>query len=249
MHTTRRRIGRGHVFPPHAHPGWSVAVVEAGSGYIRLRRGSVAAGRGAVTVLYPGEAHSSTVHREDGLGYTVFDLDEAEAAAIHGSTSTPAFDSALVDDAGIARGLRKADRLRRAGEDLGADSILALALRALFARHAGADQADPAPSSAGVRAARDLLDTVPAGPITLAELAAAAGVSPATLVRRFVAETGLTPHRYLVSRRVDRAKIMLAGGMPAAQVAALAGFADQSHLHRHFTRDVGVTPGRFQAAT
>jgi AraC-like DNA-binding protein len=101
-------------------------------------------------------------------------------------------------------------------------------------------------SDSAIRAARDLLDADETGRVTLTELAAAAAVSPATLVRRFVAETGLTPHRYLVSRRVDRAKALLARGLPVAEAAVLAGFADQSHLHRHFTSAVGVTPGRFR---
>ncbi|MEJ3653119.1 AraC family transcriptional regulator [Actinomycetes bacterium KLBMP 9759] len=234
------------MFPLHAHLSWSVALVEAGTGFVRLRRGSVAAGRGAVTVLHPGEAHRSAAHPEHGLDYTVLDLDEPAAAAIHAATSTPTFPSALIDDAGIARGLRAAVRLRRAGDALGAESALAVALEVLFSRYTAARPADPPPRSSGTHPARDLLNAVSSGPVTLADLAAAAGMSPATLVRRFVAETGLTPYRYLVSRRIDRAKALLAEGMPAAEVAVRVGFVDQSHLHRHFTRDVGVTPGRFQ---
>jgi AraC-like DNA-binding protein len=245
MHASRRRVRRGHVFPRHAHQGWSVAVVHSGAGYVRARGAPVTAGGGAVTVLHPGEAHRSRVHRDDGLDYTVFDLDEPDVAVLHERSSTPTFASSLVHDADVARGLRAADRLRRTGEVLGADAALAVALQALFARHAGARPVDAAPDSA-IRAARDLLDADETGRLTLAELAAAAAVSPATLVRRFVAETGLTPHRYLVSRRVDRAKVLLARGVPVAEAAALAGFADQSHLHRHFTPAVGVTPGRFR---
>lgn len=58
--------------------------------------------------------------------------------------------------------------------------------------------------------------------------------------------TGQSPHRFVIGRRIERAKELIAGrGVPLAQVAAAVGFADQSHFTRHFRRIVGVTPGRF----
>ena len=68
---------------------------------------------------------------------------------------------------------------------------------------------------------------------------------PTHLVRAFSAEFGLPPHRYLTGRRVDLARRLVLGGMPAAEVAGVAGFHDQSHLTRHFRRVTGTTPGRF----
>jgi len=65
------------------------------------------------------------------------------------------------------------------------------------------------------------------------------------LLRRFRAETGLAPYEYVVSRRIEEARRLLAAGLPPAEVSVRAGFADQSHLNRHFRRIVGVTPGRF----
>ena len=44
------------------------------------------------------------------------------------------------------------------------------------------------------------------------------------------------------------ARGLLAGGMPPAEAAAAAGFADQAHLGRHFKRIVGVPPGAYQRA-
>lgn len=83
------------------------------------------------------------------------------------------------------------------------------------------------------------------GDLALADLAAAAGLSAYHFARRFRATTGQTPHQYVIERRVERAKELLAGGMPPAQVAEAVGFADQSHLIRHFRRIVGVTPSKF----
>ncbi|MET0931390.1 MAG: helix-turn-helix domain-containing protein [Aeromicrobium sp.] len=54
--------------------------------------------------------------------------------------------------------------------------------------------------------------------------------------------TLLPPHRYVTSRRVDRARRLLLDGMPAAGVAVAVGFHDQAHLTGHFCRMLGVTP-------
>ena len=83
---------------------------------------------------------------------------------------------------------------------------------------------------------------------TLHELALAAGVSPFHFVRIFKQMTGLTPHQYVMSRRIARARQLLEEGvMPIAAIAAETGFASQSHLTELFRREVGVTPGAYQA--
>jgi AraC family transcriptional regulator len=79
-------------------------------------------------------------------------------------------------------------------------------------------------------------------------MAAVARLSPYHFARQFKAATGLPPHRYVIARRVERAKQLLQAGteLSLAQVAARAGFSDQSQFSRHFRRLVGVTPGRFR---
>lgn len=82
--------------------------------------------------------------------------------------------------------------------------------------------------------------------LDLAELAAVAGLSPWHFARRFRLATGTSPHRYVIHRRVERARALLRGGdQTLADIAAAVGFADQGHLGRHFSRLVGVTPAAF----
>jgi AraC family transcriptional regulator len=83
---------------------------------------------------------------------------------------------------------------------------------------------------------------------TLEQIAAVARLSPYHFARQFKAATGLPPHQYVIARRVERAKQLLQGGhdLPLAEVAAYAGFSDQSQFSRHFKRLVGVTPGQFR---
>jgi AraC family transcriptional regulator len=86
-----------------------------------------------------------------------------------------------------------------------------------------------------------------AGP-TLEQLAAVAGLSPYHFARQFKRATGLPPHQYVIARRVERAKQLLQTGsaFSLAEVAAHAGFSDQSQFSHHFKRLVGVTPGQFR---
>ncbi len=81
--------------------------------------------------------------------------------------------------------------------------------------------------------------------VTLDELAVAVGVSKFRLVRLFRACVGMPPHRYQLGLRLRLARRLLERGVPIAVAAAEAGFADQSHLHRHFRRGLGMTPGEY----
>ena len=84
--------------------------------------------------------------------------------------------------------------------------------------------------------------------VSLDELVAAAGIGRFRLMRAFRATLGLPPHAYQIRVRVARAMAMIRTGVPLVDVAAASGFTDQSHLARHFTRVVGVTPGRYRQA-
>ncbi|MFV2175584.1 helix-turn-helix domain-containing protein [Actinomadura sp. LOL_016] len=84
-------------------------------------------------------------------------------------------------------------------------------------------------------------------PLTLADLARHARVSTRTLSRRFHAETGLSPLRWLLHRRVDRARELLeTTRLPMDQVARLAGLGSADSLRGHLVRRTGVTPSEYR---
>lgn len=96
-----------------------------------------------------------------------------------------------------------------------------------------------------VRRARDYLRAHVSEPVTLDALAAHAGADKFHLIRAYRAELGIPPYEYLTHLRVARAAELLAAGMTGAEVAQAVGFFDESQLHRHFRRILGVTPGKF----
>ena len=80
--------------------------------------------------------------------------------------------------------------------------------------------------------------------LTLAEIAEVAYMSPHHFARSFKKDTGLSPHQYVIHRRVERAKALLANtDLNLAEIARAVGFANHSHLSSHVRRLLGVSPG------
>jgi AraC-like DNA-binding protein len=79
--------------------------------------------------------------------------------------------------------------------------------------------------------------------VRLKELASVAGLSPSHFGRAFKASTGLTPHRWIVQRRVQLAqRLMRESGKSIVIAAQMAGFATQSHFTKAFRTMTGATP-------
>jgi transcriptional regulator GlxA family with amidase domain len=83
--------------------------------------------------------------------------------------------------------------------------------------------------------------------LTVDDLAGRALMSPRTFARRFRAETGTTPHRWLVGQRVLRAQQLLeSSDEPIDRVAQLSGFGNAATLRHHFAQVRGTTPQAFR---
>lgn len=93
----------------------------------------------------------------------------------------------------------------------------------------------------------EYIDTRLAEPITLDELAAIAAMSPYHLIRSFKAEMGVTPFRWVLQQRVERARRMLAfTPLPLADIAYACGFSSQSHFSTVFKQETGATPAAYR---
>lgn len=97
------------------------------------------------------------------------------------------------------------------------------------------------------RIKQKLLDSVES-PLTLDELARAFGRRKETLIRAFRRELHTTPHAFLNSARIERAKQRLKAGEEISRVAADLGFSDQAQLHRTFVSYTASTPGQYRRA-
>ena len=92
---------------------------------------------------------------------------------------------------------------------------------------------------------RELLDLHATEGYLLRDAAAELGASVSSLIRDFRGRFDMSPHAYLVGRRVEHARRLLLSGVAPAEAAVLSGFHDQAHLTRHFRRHVATTPARY----
>jgi AraC family transcriptional regulator len=94
---------------------------------------------------------------------------------------------------------------------------------------------------------RDLIESALGEDLALERLAAEAGIAPHAFASAFTKAFGTPPYRYVIERRVERAKSMLRHtDLPVARIAYETGFASQSHLATTFKRSVGQTPGAYR---
>ncbi|MFG2884128.1 helix-turn-helix domain-containing protein [Streptomyces sp. NPDC048297] len=139
------------------------------------------------------------------------------------------------------------------------DQLTGMLAAQLVRRH-GADASAPAPDPSGLSglsglserqlaAVRELMEQRLAEPLPIADLAAAAALSPSQFTRRFRASTGRSPHQFLLNLRLEGACRMLrTGSEPIADVAAACGFSHQEHLTRVMRTRLGTTPAALRRA-
>jgi AraC family transcriptional regulator len=100
-----------------------------------------------------------------------------------------------------------------------------------------------------LRRAQEMMASRCDGDISLADIAAACGLSRGHFARAFKRSVGFTPYQWLLRHRVERARDILRNtATPIAEIAVMCGFADQSHLTRIFSRHVGDSPGAWRRA-
>jgi AraC-like DNA-binding protein len=165
---------------------------------------------------------------------------------------TPFFPTPVIEDPALTHVIRALHRaLERPSTSLEREtrSILAASMLALRHGRLPSARARATGNSAAVRRAVDFIEASYADNISLAQLAAMTQLSSFHLVRVFSDSLGMPPHAFQTSVRLRHARVLLGRGHSPARVAAQTGFTDQSHLHRHFVRAFGITPGQFASAT
>lgn len=240
----------GHAYDPHRHETYAIGVTLAGAQEFRYRGADRVSATGQVMVLHPDESHDGHSAAPEGFSYRMLYVDPAlvRAAldpAFEHAGSLPFVADVVAQDRVLAAVLDEAF----AGfpgpfDPLAAEAVVA-GLADALARRGGLRRRRRAHPLRAITEVRALLDAAFAKPIASDDLERVADLDRFTLARAFRAAFGTAPHRYLVARRVAAARRMIGDGAPLAEIAAACGFADQSHLNRHFKAHTGITPGRY----
>lgn len=247
---TARAFGR------HTHDQYGIGVIDRG-GHVSLSdAGQVEAVPGDLILVNPGEVHDGRPLDAAGRTWRMlyFEprwVDALQADITQGDDAAFALHAPVISeprlralfDAAFTHVTDQSSDLSHMAFDAAALEVMTRLVEALGHRRV---LAQCAPTS--LARVRDMIDTDPAQPFSLAELAQAAGLSRFQLHRGFLRAFGVAPHGYILHRRVALARRLLKAGHAPAQTALAAGFCDQSHLNRAFARQFGVSPGRYRLA-
>ncbi|MDX8519483.1 AraC family transcriptional regulator [Mesorhizobium dulcispinae] len=236
----------GNAFDLHRHDTYAIGVTLDGVQRFHYRGAVQHSLPGQVIVLHPDELHDGGAGTADGLRYRILYLEPSLLLDCLNGAPLPFVRDAVVSDPALRGTLLSA--LAPLDEELDdlfvADFIAQLARQ--LKRHAG-QPAKPTGKVAWRAAAlaRDYLEENAERPVRSDELEAITGLDRYALSRHFRATYSTSPHRFLVMRRLQRARRMIEAGEPLAETAVAAGFSDQSHFNRHFKKAFGLTPGRW----
>ena len=243
----------GHAFDPHRHDTYAIGVTLYGVQSFGYRGASEHSTPGQVFVLHPDETYDGHAGTIAGFRYRILYVEPRLIQDAFGDTRCPLpfVRDPVSNDKRLAAAIKPAlDDLEVPLEDLHLDQIVLTLAEALAAVDSSVTRRSlGAKHLRAVNDARDLLDASVQETVTAVELEAITGLTRYALARHFRACLGTSPYRYLIMRRLERVRSLLRKGAPLADAAISSGFADQSHMTRHFKKAYGVSPGRWAAMT
>ncbi|HEV7320111.1 MAG TPA: AraC family transcriptional regulator [Ensifer sp.] len=238
----------GKFFEPHRHDTYAIGVTLGGVQTFQYRGESRFSNPGSIIIIHPDEVHDGGAGTDIGLRYRMMYLQPERllAALDTAGGSLPFVAAPVVGDEALRQAIGEAViDLDHGIDELALDDILARIAEGLC-RHAGAGEIRSGKTDKiAVLRATDFLRANLDSPVGSPELEAISGLDRFTLARQFRKVLGTSPHRYLLMRRLERARQMIAKGESLAGAALETGFADQAHFTRHFKRAYGLTPGRW----
>lgn len=237
----------GAAFTPHRHDTYAIGITLAGVQAFDYRGASRHSLPGQMVVLHPDELHDGRAG--DGLPfqYKTAYVAPADIQRVLGGRPLPFIEGGVSDDPRLRRVVCELlNDLESPLEGLEHEQTL-IDLTTALSQAAGLTIPQGVANHAAVWRARDYIEDNLDRALMLGDLEQAAQQDRWRLSRDFRALLGSSPYRYLIFRRLDRAREMMIRGAGLAEAAQAGGFADQSHLTRHFKKTYGMTPGAWVA--
>ncbi len=239
--------------PRHWHEEYQFCLIEEGQGDLTYRGKDFLTPPASLFIVHPGEVHSNRAFESKGCSFRTIFLETTAmqkiVTQVHRKEKTlPFFPSTMVFDKNtIEQFITLHQSLEESASSLERETRLQNFLMALITQFAENRLSLPSyqKEQKAIKQACDYLSANYAENVSLEKLASIANLSPFHFNRVFSEQFGLPPHAFQVQLRLSQAKKFLREGMKIAQVAFQTGFADQSHLNRHFKRVIGITPGEY----
>jgi AraC-like DNA-binding protein len=232
-----------HCFARHTHDRLMIGLIEAGAKSFARTRTQHLVGAGEISIVNAGEMHTGSRASEEELRYRGLYVPQALFERSFAVAQAAICDRALFVALWRASVALISDSSRLEQEERLLASI------GMLARRYGDRAPIEEPAPRALLRARELLNECREADLSIDVIAAAVDLNPYHLMRSFSRRFGIPMHAYRIGVRVERAKSMLrASDEPIARVALECGFADQSHLTRHFKKIAGVTPADYRRA-
>jgi AraC-like DNA-binding protein len=239
---------RGHSFTPHRHDTYAIGMTTAGVQSFDYRGAARQSLPGQVFVLHPDERHDGRAGDERGFGYRIAYIDPALIRDAAEATTLPFVREPVSKDRRLRRAVvgvvcRENDPMDEVATTF---KLVALA-DALVGAAGDTVTATGRVDTKAVGLVRDTLLARLDAKISIAELEAISGLTRWQLARQFRRAYGVSPYRFRLLRRLDRARALLVRGHALAEVAQSSGLADQAHFSRQFRSAYGLPPGQWRA--
>lgn len=238
-------------FKPHLHRAFSIGAVNSGRARYQVGDRSVLLSPGSLALINPETLHFCNSAASEGRSYSILYLDVDWCRKVQKSlwrvdTFVPVTTVKLDHPRLYRLYCRTLQQLMDPTVHLLRKEQLLIELAGrVFKKGCGPQTGQRLPAE-NIHLLKQALGANLREDLTLEALAQAMGANPYTLLRRFKAATGITPHAYRMNCRIEQARLLLQQGMDIAETALECGFFDQSHLHRHFKAMTTVTPQEYR---
>ena len=239
-------------FKPHAHDEYLFGVIDGGVHAVWCRGDMHQAPRGSVVTMRPGDIHHGGAGSDAGWRQRMLYIPEAGMRALveditgRSLAGTLDFGAAFHARPELAqRFVQLHETLHASDQRLARDVALDALLRSIMHELAPNAEIREPVTDGRIADAIEFLDAQIDGDVSLDDLCNITGLRRRQTIDAFRRATGLPPHAWHLQRKIMRVKRLLRDGQPPAEAAAQAGFADQSHMGRHFRAIVGMTPAVF----
>tara|TARA_Y100001001_G_scaffold164275_1_gene195822 strand:+ start:1172 stop:1969 length:798 start_codon:yes stop_codon:yes gene_type:complete len=255
-HVELRKVedGRQMCYAPHSHTEWSIGAITSGESTFQYRNDHCRVSAGDLVLMNPEWVHACNPIDNQPWGYLMLYVDTGWLTDLrYGAGLLPGphwQDISLATVSGphwYERYSRMADCLLDPQRDLlDKQTEVVEFLSDLMHELARQPVAQEPQAPRALQALAHYLDGHVAEDVSLDALCEISGYSAGHLIRAFRQYFGLTPHAYLVNRRVQFGRRELANGTPIAEAALNAGFTDQPHFQRTFKRLMAATPNQYR---
>lgn len=240
-------------YADHAHAELALGVTLSGIQEFRCRGRSYRSPPGGVMVFNPGDVHNGNPGGRTVLEYAMLYVDPGELLPLVGSAGGPEgsgwrFREVNFRDAVLRAALLRTVRavVRDSGSTIEQEYGLYAIARRLAQLAGGVWESRGGGRETLLLRAREYINDNIAEDLSVEDLSAVAAMSKFHFIRLFRERFGLTPHRYILNQRVNRARAALEAGRPPSDVAQELAFSDVSHLNRRFKLVYGLTPKQYQ---